>query len=82
MYLCQQFFTSFHFIFNKIDFKCSMAKKIYITTSDELSDELFNEEQESVLENKFSDYVFIVAERGGATFANEDGDKMLIQEYF
>jgi len=59
-----------------------MAKKTYIITSEELSDEMFNDQQEALLEENFGDYVFIVSETGGATFSTEDGRQMLIQEYF
>lgn len=58
-----------------------MGKKTYIITSDKVSDEMFNEQQDAILEENFEDYVFIVAESGGATFATEDDSAMLVQEY-
>ena len=58
-----------------------MSKKTYIVTSDKVSDEMFNEQQNAILEENFDGYVFIVAESGGATFSTEEGSAMLVQEY-
>lgn len=58
-----------------------MSNKIFIFTSDELTDEMVNSRQEAVLEENFPDYVFIVAEKDGGFICNEQNTAMIVQEY-
>ena len=58
-----------------------MSKKTYIVVSDQISDDMYNEQQDEVLEENFGDYVFIVTENGLAKFSTEEGSAMMVQEY-
>ena len=58
-----------------------MAKKTYILTSGNVSDDMINAQQEEVLDEMFGTYTFIVSEKGGAFIVDETESMALIQEF-
>ena len=59
-----------------------MSNKVYIYTSDEISERSIAERQDEVLTDKYGgEFVFIVCE-DNSFICNEDETAILIQEYF
>lgn len=58
-----------------------MASKSYIISSEGMSDDILNAQQEEILESLYEDRIFIVSEKGASFIVNEEDTMALVQEY-
>ena len=59
-----------------------MASKVYIFIDENTAEEYSGEFLDEMLSEQFGDKIFLISEDGKNLFLTEEGNSLLVQEYF